>query len=81
MAGMLAAVLAASPRPRSSWTSGCGDGAAAGLAAQRNPGHHLVGLDWSAGALARPGGSGLTVVRAGVDAGLPVAHRPPTWSS
>jgi SAM-dependent methyltransferase len=53
---------------------GCGDGTAAVLAAQRNPGHRMVGLDWSARSLNRARRLGLTVVRGGVDApGLPFA--------
>ena len=52
---------------------GCGDGTAAGLAAQHNPGHRMIGLDWSASSLRQARRLGLTVVRAGVDApGLPV---------
>jgi ubiquinone/menaquinone biosynthesis C-methylase UbiE len=53
---------------------GCGDGAAAGLAAQRNPGHRMIGLDWSAGSLRRARRLGLTVVQAGIN-GLPVASQ------
>ena len=53
---------------------GCGDGAATSLAAQRNPGHHIVGLDWSAGSLRHAQRLGLTLVRGGVDPpGLPLA--------
>lgn len=53
---------------------GCGDGAATALAAQLNPGHRIVGIDWSADALARARSRGLTVVRAEVEpAGLPIA--------
>jgi SAM-dependent methyltransferase len=72
MARMLAAVLDGGPAPARILDLGCGDGAAAGLAAQRSPGHHLIGLDWSAGALGRARRLGLTVVRSGVDP-LPVA--------
>lgn len=55
---------------------GCGDGSATSLAAQRNPAHHVVGLDWSADAVGQARRLGLTVVRAGVDGpGLPVADQ------
>jgi SAM-dependent methyltransferase len=72
MAGMLAAALDGVPAPARILDLGCGDGAAASLAAQRNPGHHLIGFDWSAGALGRARRLGLTVVRSGVDP-IPVA--------
>jgi SAM-dependent methyltransferase len=53
---------------------GCGDGAATLLAAQVNPGHRIVGLDWSADSLRRARSRGLTVVRDEVEpAGLPIA--------
>ncbi len=53
---------------------GCGDGAATRLAAQRNPGHHVMGVDWSADALGRAKLHGLTLIQGGVDTpGLPVA--------
>ena len=62
------------PGPACILDVGCGDGAAAVLAAQRNPGHRVIGLDWSAGSLGRARRLGLTVVRGGVDApGLPFA--------
>ncbi len=73
MAGMLSAALRGVTAPAIILDVGCGDGAAAGLAAQRNPGHHMIGLDWSAGSLAQAQRLGLTVIRAGVDAGLPLA--------
>jgi SAM-dependent methyltransferase len=72
MARMLAAALDDAPAPARILDLGCGDGAAASLAAQRNPGHHLIGFDWSAGALGRARRLGLTVVRSGVDP-IPVA--------
>jgi SAM-dependent methyltransferase len=72
MAAMLAGVLEGGPAPARILDLGCGDGAAASLAGQRNPGHHMVGLDWSAGALRRARRQGLTVVRSGTDP-LPVA--------
>jgi SAM-dependent methyltransferase len=52
---------------------GCGDGTAAGLAARHNPGHRMIGLDWSAGSLRQARRLGLTAVRAGIDVALPVA--------
>jgi SAM-dependent methyltransferase len=53
---------------------GCGDGAATILAAQVNPGHRIVGLDWSADALRHAQARGLTLVRAEVEpTGLPIA--------
>jgi SAM-dependent methyltransferase len=74
MARMLARGLDGVSSPACILDVGCGDGAAAALAAQRNPGHRMVGLDWSAGALDRARRLGLTVVRGGVDApGLPFA--------
>ena len=75
MAGMLTAVLRDVPAPAVIVDVGCGDGAAAGLAAQRNPGQHMVGLDWSVSALTQARRLGLTVTRAGVDAGLPLASQ------
>jgi ubiquinone/menaquinone biosynthesis C-methylase UbiE len=53
---------------------GCGDGTAAGLAAQHNPGHRMIGLDWAASSLRQARQLGLTAVQAGID-GLPVASR------
>jgi 2-polyprenyl-3-methyl-5-hydroxy-6-metoxy-1,4-benzoquinol methylase len=53
---------------------GCGDGLAAQVAAQRNPGHQFVGVDWSDSALRQAQARGLAVVRAGVEgSGLPLA--------
>ncbi|HUA29857.1 MAG TPA: class I SAM-dependent methyltransferase [Streptosporangiaceae bacterium] len=72
MAAMLSAALDGVPAPARILDLGCGDGAAAGLAARRNPGHHMIGFDWSAGALRRARQQSLTVVRSGVDP-LPVA--------
>jgi len=72
MARMLATALGGVPAPARVLDLGCGDGAAASLAAQRSPGHHLIGFDWSASALRRARRLGLTAVRSGVDP-LPVA--------
>jgi len=84
-AEMLAEVLAARGHGGSSpWAStavgrpavildvGCGDGFATGVAAQRNPGHRFAGLDWSASSLAKAADRGIAVLRAGIDASLPV---------
>jgi SAM-dependent methyltransferase len=74
MAELLAVALADCTPPAVVLDVGCGDGAAAAVAARRNPGHRLIGLDWSAGALAQARGAGIPLIRAGLDArGLPVA--------
>jgi ubiquinone/menaquinone biosynthesis C-methylase UbiE len=53
---------------------GCGDGLATSLAADLNPGHQFVGIDWSADALRQARARGLALVRAGVEgADLPLA--------
>ena len=53
---------------------GCGDGAVLAVAARHNPDHRFTGLDWSAAAVQRARGLGLTVLVAGVDRpGLPIA--------
>jgi SAM-dependent methyltransferase len=71
---MLTRVLRGVTAPARIVDVGCGDGAATGLAAARNPDHHVMGLDWSADALRRAKLLGLNLVRGGVDApGLPVA--------
>ena len=76
MARMLGQALNGVPGPACILDVGCGDGTAAVLAAQQNPGHRVIGLDWSAGALGRARRLGLTVVRGGVDApGLPFADQ------
>ena len=71
-AEMLADVLAAAPAPARILDVGCGDGFATSVAARRNAAHHFVGLDWSAPSLAQAAGRGLAVLRAGLDAPLPV---------
>jgi SAM-dependent methyltransferase len=73
MARMLSRALDGVASPACILDLGCGDGAATRLAAARNPGHHVIGLDWSAGSLSRARQLGLTVVRAGVGPQLPVA--------
>jgi SAM-dependent methyltransferase len=73
-ARMLAEVLRGSPAPARIVDVGCGDGTATGLAARLNPGHQVIGVDWSADALRRAGRHGLILVQAGVEPpGLPVA--------
>ncbi len=71
-AEMLADLLAALPAPARILDVGCGDGFATSVAARRNDFHHFVGLDWSAPSLAQAAARGVTVVRAGLDAPLPV---------
>jgi SAM-dependent methyltransferase len=74
MARMLALALRDSGTAACILDLGCGDGTAARVAAQRNPGHHVIGMDWSAAALRQALRRGLTVVQACVDSpGLPVA--------
>jgi SAM-dependent methyltransferase len=66
-AHMLTAVLRTVPAPALIVDIGCGDGTAASAAAALNPGHRFVGVDWSADALRRARGRGLTLIRAGVE--------------
>ena len=74
MARLLAVALRGTAAPACILDLGCGDGAAAEVAVRHNPGHRVVGLDWSASALAEARRLGLTVIRAGVDPpGLPFA--------
>jgi SAM-dependent methyltransferase len=76
MSRMLAVALRDVSGPACVVDVGCGDGSAAALAARRNPGHHMIGLDWSSGSLRQARALGLTVVQAGVDPpGLPVASQ------
>jgi SAM-dependent methyltransferase len=73
-AQMLSEVLRGMASPASIVDVGCGDGAATILAAQVNPGHRIVGLDWSADALRHARSRGLTLLRAEVEpTGLPIA--------
>ncbi|HUC59062.1 MAG TPA: class I SAM-dependent methyltransferase [Streptosporangiaceae bacterium] len=54
---------------------GCGDGFATKIAADRNPGHMFIGLDWSALSLKSARERGISVVRASIDApSLPLAE-------
>jgi SAM-dependent methyltransferase len=66
-ARMLTGVLQTAPRPSVIVDIGCGDGLATELAAQLNPGHHFVGVDWSADALRQARARGLALIRAGVE--------------
>jgi SAM-dependent methyltransferase len=71
---MLKEVLREVGSPASIVDIGCGDGAATAAAARVNPGHRIVGLDWSADALRHARSRGLTLVRAEVEpTGLPIA--------
>ncbi len=73
-AAMLAGVLQGRAGPAVVVDLGCGDGSALAVAARRLTAHRFAGIDWSAAALRRARGLGLTVLRAGVDApGLPLA--------
>jgi ubiquinone/menaquinone biosynthesis C-methylase UbiE len=73
-AAMLAKVLRGVRAPAQIVDVGCGDGFATAIAAQRNPGHRFVGLDWSAGSLVVARDRGIAVVRASIDApSLPLA--------
>jgi SAM-dependent methyltransferase len=75
-ARMLTSILRGMTGPSLIVDIGCGDGAAAEVAARLNPGHRFVGIDWSAAALRQAEARGLAVVRAGVEgAGLPVASK------
>jgi SAM-dependent methyltransferase len=75
MARMLGQALDGVAPPACILDLGCGDGAATRLAAQRNPGHRLIGMDWSASSVTRARRLGLTVLRAAVGPQLPVASR------
>jgi SAM-dependent methyltransferase len=71
---MLAGVLRTAQAPAVIVDIGCGDGLATSVAADMNPGHRFVGVDWSADALRQAGARGLALIRAGVDGpGLPIA--------
>src|SRR5580692_12433731 len=72
-AQMLAGMLRDVTGPAVIIDLGCGDGSALAIAAERNPAHRFVGIDWSGDALRQARTLGLTVLRAGVAADLPVA--------
>jgi SAM-dependent methyltransferase len=69
---MLAEVLSAIAAPAVILDVGCGDGLATSVAAARNRGHRFAGLDWSASSLAKASDRGIAVLRAGIDASLPI---------
>ena len=72
-AQMLAAVLAQHPGAQRIVDVGCGDGAATYLVKKLDARNTVVGIDWSATALARARSRGLLVIQGGVDAaGLPL---------
>jgi SAM-dependent methyltransferase len=72
-ARMLATVLAQRAGPQRIVDIGCGDGAATDLMRQLNPGHTVIGIDWSAMALARARARGLLVVQGSASpSGLPL---------
>jgi SAM-dependent methyltransferase len=74
MARMLASALRGRRPPAVVLDLGCGDGTATSVAARLNPGHRLIGLDWSADALGRARELGLALVQAGLEPpGLPIA--------
>jgi SAM-dependent methyltransferase len=66
-ARMLASTLRDVVAPACIVDMGCGDGEAASVALAANPGHRLVGIDWSADALCQARARGLTLIRAAVD--------------
>jgi SAM-dependent methyltransferase len=72
-ARMLAAVLAGRTGAQRIVDVGCGDGSATRLVAGLDARNTVVGVDWSATALARARARGLLVIQGGVDtAGLPL---------
>jgi ubiquinone/menaquinone biosynthesis C-methylase UbiE len=75
-ARMLADVLRTVPAPAVIVDVGCGDGLATSIAAEVNPGHQFVGVDWSVDAVRQASARGLTLVLAGVDGtSLPIASQ------
>ena len=73
-AAMLAEVLRGVKAPARIIDVGCGDGFATKVAADRNPGHHFAGLDWSSSSLKLARERGIEAVRASIDApSLPLA--------
>lgn len=71
-ARMLAAILGRRAGPQQIVDIGCGDGAATDLVRQLDPGNTVIGVDWSAMALAKARARGLLVIQGGLDApGLP----------
>jgi SAM-dependent methyltransferase len=72
-AQMLGIVLAQRPGAQRIVDVGCGDGSATCLAKKLDACNTVIGVDWSATALARARARGLLVIQGGVDAsGLPL---------
>jgi SAM-dependent methyltransferase len=72
-ARMLARVLARRPGPQRIVDVGCGDGAATHVLKQLDPRNTVIGIDWSATALAQARARGLLVIQGGVEgSGLPL---------
>jgi SAM-dependent methyltransferase len=72
-ASMLAGALAGRNGPQRIVDVGCGDGAATDLLRQLDPRNTVIGVDWSARALAQAQARGLLVVQGGIDTpGLPL---------
>ncbi len=72
-ARMLATVLAERAGAQRIVDVGCGDGSATSLVTQLDAGNTVIGVDWSATALAQARARGLLVVQGGVDtSGLPL---------
>jgi len=72
-ARMLAKVLAQRPSPQRMVDVGCGDGAATHLLKRLDPRNTVIGIDWSAAALALARARGLLVIQGGIDgSGLPM---------
>ena len=70
---MLAAVLAERTDPQRIVDVGCGDGSATYLVSELDVRNTVIGVDWSATALAQARARGLLVVQGGVEsAGLPL---------
>ena len=72
---MLAAVLAQRTGPQRIVDVGCGDGTATHLVKRLDPRNTVIGVDWSAMALAQARARGLLVIQGGVDAVRPAAPR------
>ena len=70
---MLAKVLASRPGPQRIVDVGCGDGAATHVLKRLDPRNTVIGIDWSATALAQARARGLLVIQGGIDnSGLPL---------
>jgi SAM-dependent methyltransferase len=72
-ARMLAAALAGRSGPQRIVDVGCGDGAATHVVKRLDPRNTVIGIDWSAAALAQACARGLLVIQGGIDgSGLPL---------